>query len=75
MDETSEPLLTVSDVASRCGVSTATVRRWCADGRLAAVLVGGSWRTTPSELAAMIESGTRKRLDRYIEVERAVPFR
>jgi excisionase family DNA binding protein len=74
MSEPSEPLLSVNAVASRCGVSTATVRRWIRERQLDAVLVGGAWRVLPEDIAAMIESGTRKRLDRYIEPERAVPF-
>jgi excisionase family DNA binding protein len=75
MSEPTDSLLCVAEVADRCSVAPATVRRWITSGRLPALLVGGSWRVEPDQLAAMIEQGTRGRLSRYAaDVEYAVPL-
>ncbi len=48
-------LLTVHDVASQLNVSTATVYKLCAAGKLAHVRVVGAIRVAPVDLAAFIE--------------------
>ncbi len=53
---TREPaLLTTGEVADRCGVSTATVRRWATAGQLKSVrLPGGHRRYTPEAVDAVL---------------------
>jgi len=48
-------LLSVRDVASRLNVSTATIYKLCAAGKLAHVRVLGAIRVAPVDLAAFIE--------------------
>jgi excisionase family DNA binding protein len=74
MTDSTAPL-SVTQVADRLNVSPESVRRWIREGQLDAVLVGGAWRVLPEDVKAMIESGTRKRLDRYADAEYAVVTR
>lgn len=43
-------LLTITDVAERCRVSTKTVRRWIERGELAAFRLGRQWRISERDL-------------------------
>jgi excisionase family DNA binding protein len=57
-DEREERLLTVTDVAARCGRSRSTVRGWCAAGELpgAFKLNGVAWRVPESALREFFEA-------------------
>jgi excisionase family DNA binding protein len=52
-----EPLLSIADVAERCGVVEKTVWRWIKGGRLAARKLGGQWRVHPSDYRRFLRSG------------------
>ena len=45
-----EPLLNIPTVATICGVSEKTVRRWINASELAAAKLGGQWRIRPRDL-------------------------
>ena len=49
-EETTKPLLTVSEVAEVCRVSTRTVRRWIERGELAAHRLGRQIRISDKDL-------------------------
>jgi excisionase family DNA binding protein len=68
--------LTVQEVASRTRLHVATIYRAIQSGELDAVVVSQSYRLLPRDVADWVERcSTRKRLDRYVEPERAVPYR
>lgn len=46
----SSPFVTVAEAAAWLRVSTATVRRWCADGTIPAVQYGKAYRIRKSDL-------------------------
>ena len=52
-----EPLLSIADVAERCGVVEKTVWRWIKRGRLVARKLGGQWRVHPSDYLRFLQSG------------------
>ena len=49
-------LLTVKEVAEYLRVTTTTVRRWCAAGKLPAFQIGHQWRIDGEELERMIQA-------------------
>ena len=49
-EETTKPLLTVSEVAEVCRVSTRTVRRWIERGEMAAHRLGRQVRISEKDL-------------------------
>jgi excisionase family DNA binding protein len=51
-----EPLMTIGDVAIRCGFSEKSARRWIASGSLPAVRIGRSLRVRPTDLDRFILS-------------------
>jgi excisionase family DNA binding protein len=57
--ESDEEFLSVLDVAKRLQLSDETVRRWAAEGRLAAVRVGRQWRIYPHEVDRFLARATR----------------
>jgi excisionase family DNA binding protein len=64
MSDTSDRLLTVSQVAERLQLNQETIRRWLRDGRLTGIDLGsdsGGWRIDPADLDAFIADrrGTR----------------
>jgi excisionase family DNA binding protein len=75
MTDATENTYTVSQVAERLGVSEESVRRWLREGLLGGLAAGRKWVVPAGELQAFLETNTRRRLGRYTEVERAVPFR
>lgn len=52
-----EPLLSIADIAERCGVVEKTVWRWIRCGRLVARKLGGQWRVHPSDYRQLLQSG------------------
>ena len=55
----SERLLSVRQVASWLGVSTSTVYKLCAEGRLAHVRVASAIRVAPKALEELVGGGVR----------------
>lgn len=53
MTTSDSDLLTVPEVAAALRVDPQTVRRWIADGRVAAVSVGAHYRVTRDELTRL----------------------
>lgn len=55
-DTSQDTMMTTSDVADRCGVSTKTVRRWIHEGNLDAVKLPGNghYRVDPDALQAFL---------------------
>ena len=53
-EETTRPLLTISEVAEVCRVSTRTVRRWIKRGELAAHRLGRQLRISEKDLRAFL---------------------
>ncbi len=53
-EETTRPLLTISEVAEFCRVSTRTVRRWIERGELAAHRLGRQVRISEKDLRAFL---------------------
>jgi excisionase family DNA binding protein len=49
-----QPLLKISDVAKRLGVSPATVRRWVDFGKLRSFRAGGSIRISAEDLQSFV---------------------
>ena len=49
-------LLTVRETAEYFRVSSATILRWCADGKLPTCRIGREWRIPWSQLQEMIDS-------------------
>ena len=49
-----EPLLDIPAVASICGVSEKTVRRWIKAGDLPAARLGNQWRIFPRDLRVFV---------------------
>jgi excisionase family DNA binding protein len=54
-----DPLMTVEEVAQRLAVSTRTVRRLIDDYVLVGIKIGGSVRVDPRALAMLIENATK----------------
>jgi excisionase family DNA binding protein len=63
-------LMSVSEVASACGVSQRTIRAWIADGRLASLKLGPGRhsvvRVSGSELARFLREGAQRGRERAI---------
>ncbi len=53
MDE----ILTVQEVADYLKVSRTTVWRWCNEGKLPAIKIGGGWRIQRSEMEKVLTEG------------------
>jgi excisionase family DNA binding protein len=51
--------ITVQQLAKLQGVQYQTARRWVADGKVLAILVGGSYRIYESELIRFLQEGNR----------------
>ncbi len=60
LDTSQDTMMTTSDVADRCGVSTKTVRRWIHEGALDAVKLPGNghYRVDPDALQAFLGAPT-----------------
>jgi excisionase family DNA binding protein len=51
------PVWTVQEAARFLKVSTATIWRWCADGRLGAFKIGREWRIADPKLDKLASRG------------------
>ena len=55
-----DSLLTMAEAADYLGVSPATIRRWIAEGHLAAVKLARSVRIRPEALDALVAAGEKR---------------
>jgi excisionase family DNA binding protein len=53
----SGPVWTCQEAASYLKVSTATIWRWCAQGRLGAFKIGREWRIADPKLDKLVSRG------------------
>ena len=71
--EGNDRLLSVEDAARRLEVSPITVQRWCGDGSLPCLSIGGLWRIRSPALEGFLSPGERdeplaERLRGFLEV-------
>lgn len=73
IDTARDPLIRLTTVARRFGVSYQTVRKWVTDGKLAAERAGGSWYTTENAVREYTTRSTQEEIDRIRSANSTIP--